>query len=210
VTHQPAESPSADERADGHAHADRSTASNDQPVLSRRGSLRAGAGLAATAGLASLAGCFFFDSETGTATIQAKQLQIDAESFSSLSVTFSGGRITKVDDSSPKDLDVEETSLDIVGGEDSYPVELVSTSMPTNGYGGLEFDVTDLSATRSDGSSASIDAGGNGMLSYDNPFNVSEDTTTIVSAGFKVEEQESGSGFVLTGYPLGTDVDTER
>ncbi|MFW5919810.1 MAG: DUF4382 domain-containing protein [Halanaeroarchaeum sp.] len=189
---------------------DRQTSS----VIDRRTYL-ATAGVA-TAGIVGVAGCLG-GSETGTLATQVTDQPGDIADFESCIVTVvgmwlgpEGAEAGDEEDEEPADREYyeydepQEADLVELQGENTELVDERELDVST--YEFLQLDTDGVEATLEDGSSATVEVPGQAPLTFNEQFEVRENTRTVFTADFTPVNRGGTGRYVLQPVPEGITV----
>ena len=171
----------------------------------------------ATAGIAGLAGCVG-DGPAGTLATQVTDQPGDIADFESCVVTIVGMWLG-TDDADAGGEDDEEPSgreyhecdepqtADLVElqGENTQLVD--ERELDTGGYEFLQLDTDGIDATLENGDSADVTVPGEAPLTFEEPFEIREDTRTTFTADFTPVRRGQAGGYVLQPVAQGITVE---
>jgi len=172
---------------------------------------------AATAGIAGLAGCVGGDG-SGTLATQVTDQPGDIADFESCVVTIVGMWLG-TDDAEAGDEDGEEEpsgreyheydepqEADLVElqGENTQLVD--ERELDAESYEFLQLDTDGIDATLEDGESAEVSVPGEAPLTFNEPFEIREDTRTTFTADFTPVKRGQAGGYILQPVAQGTTV----
>ncbi len=174
----------------------------------------------ATAGLAGLAGCVG-DASAGTLATQVTDQPGDIVDFESCVVTIVGMWLgtddaeagNEDDDEGPSGREYHEydepRTADLVElqGENTQLVD--ERELDTGGYEFLQLDTDGVDAILEGGESTDVMIPGEAPLTFEEPFEIREDTRTTFTADFTPVERGQAGGYVLQPVAQGTSVDYE-
>jgi hypothetical protein len=195
---------------------------NDISTTDRRSYLKMAGGAAAIA-TTGLAGCLGGDA-TGTLATSVTDQPADIGDFESCVVTITGIWLGPegAEDGSDEEEDADEEGEEESGREyyelddprDADLVELQDDSteliddreLNVAEYGFLQLEVSGIEGTLTDGESAEMDTPGEAPLTFNEPFEVREDTTTSFTADFAPVKQGQTNRYILRPVPEGIEV----
>jgi hypothetical protein len=190
----------------------------DKTDLDRRTYLTATG--AAMAGMVGLAGCTDGDA-TGTLATQVTDQPGDISDFESCVVTIVGMWLGTEDaeagdEEGEKPADREyfeydepqETDLVDLQGENTALVDEREIEVST--YAFLQLDTDGIDATLADGSSATVETPGEAPLTFNQEFDIREDTRTVFTADFTPVKRGQTGSYVLQPVPDGITVEYEE
>ena len=175
----------------------------------------------ATAGIAGLAGCVGGDG-SGTLATQVTDQPGDIADFDSCIVTIVGMWLG-TDDAETGDEDGDEEpsgreyheydeprTADLVElqGENTQLVD--ERELDAESYEFLQLDTDGVDATLEDGASAEVSIPGEAPLTFDEPFEIREETRTTFTADFTPVRRGQAGGYILQPVAQGTTVDYEE
>ena len=191
---------------------------NNEPEIDRRTYLTV-TGATATS-MVSLAGCTG-GSATGTLATQVTDQPGDIDDFESCVVTIVGMWL------GPADVDAEdrtdgdatdreyyeydeprEADLVDLQGDNTALVDERELEAATHAF--LQLDTDGIDATLDDGSSATIETPGEAPLTFNQGFDVREDTRTVFTADFTPVKRGQTGSYVLQPVPDGITVEYEE
>jgi hypothetical protein len=186
---------------------------------------------AAALGTAGLAGCV--GRATGTLATQVTDQPADIADFESLIVTIEGFWLGP-EGAEPEEADDDQAEMNETdgnetdGGDDpagreyfefdgSQEADLVQLQngetqlidereLETGDYPYLQLDVSSADGTLTDGSDASVDLPGNAPLTFNEPFEIRENTQTTFTADFAPVLRGNGR-YLLRPVPSGIEVE---
>ncbi|WP_336136382.1 DUF4382 domain-containing protein [Natronomonas amylolytica] len=173
---------------------------------------------AATASMVGLAGCL--GGSTGTLATRVTDQPGDIADFEECIVTVVGmwlgpeGADSGTEDGgTPSDREYyeydEPQEADLVQLQDGETQLVDERDLEAGSYEFLQLDTDGVDATLNDGSEATVEVPGEAPLTFNEPFEVREDTRTTFTADFTpVKRGETGS-YVLQPVPDGITVDYE-
>ena len=175
----------------------------------------------ATAGIAGLAGCVGGD-ESGTLATQVTDQPGDIADFESCIVTIVGMWLG-TDDAEAGDEDEDEEpsgreyheydepqTADLVElqGENTQLVD--ERELDPESYEFLQLDTDGIDATLEDGESAEVSVPGEAPLTFNEPFEIREETRTTFTADFTPVRRGQAGGYILQPVAQGTTVGYEE
>lgn len=176
---------------------------------------------AATAGIAGLAGCVGGDG-SGTLATQVTDQPGDIADFESCVVTIVGMWLG-TDDAEAGDEDgdeepsgreyheydePQEADLVELQGENTQLVD--ERELGAESYESLQLDTDGIDATLEDGESAEVSVPGEAPLTFNEPFEIREDTRTTFTADFTPVKRGQAGGYILQPVAQGTTVTYEE
>lgn len=174
---------------------------------------------AATAGIVGLAGCLG-SGETGTLTTQVTDQPGDIADFESCVVTIVGmwlgpqeAEAGDEEGEEPSDREYyeydEPQEADLVELQDGNTQLVDDRELEVATYEFLQLDTDGIDATLEDGSSATVEVPGEAPLTFNQQFEVREDTRTVFTADFTPVKRGQTGNYVLQPVPDGIAVDYE-
>ena len=183
----------------------------------RRTYLATTAGL--TAGMVGLAGCL--GGSSGTLATHVTDQPGDIADFESCVVTIGGmwlgpegADAGDEEDEEPADREYyeydEPQAADLVDlqGENTQLVD--ERELDAASYEFLQLDVENVDATLEDSSDATVEVPGEAPLTFNERFEVREDTRTVFTADFTPVQRGQADGYVLQPVPDGITVEYEE
>ncbi len=174
---------------------------------------------AVTAGMVGLAGCL--GGSSGTLATQVTDQPGDIADFESCVVTIGGmwlgpdGAVAgDEEDEEPADREYyeyeEPQTADLVElqGENTQLVD--ERELDTASYEFLQLDVDDVDGMLEDGSDATVEVPGEAPLTFNEPFEIREDTRTAFTADFTPVQRGQVGEYVLQPVPDGITVEYEE
>ena len=175
----------------------------------------------ATAGIAGLAGCVGGD-ESGTLATQVTDQPGDIADFESCIVTIVGMWLGTDDAEAGDEDEAEEPSgreyheydepqtADLVElqGENTQLVD--ERELDPESYEFLQLDTDGIDATLEDGESAEVSVPGEAPLTFNEPFEIREETRTTFTADFTPVRRGQAGGYILQPVAQGTTVGYEE
>lgn len=172
---------------------------------------------AATAGMAGLAGCLG-DDATGTLATHVTDQPGDIGDFESCVVTIVGMWLGPEDgdeeDEEPADReyyeydDSQQADLVELQGENTRLVDERELDVAT--YEFMQLDINSVDATLEDGSEATVEVPGEAPLTFNQSFEIREETRTVFTADFTPVQRGQAGGYVLQPVAQGTTVEYEE
>lgn len=172
---------------------------------------------AATAGMAGLAGCLG-DDATGTLATHVTDQPGDIGDFESCVVTIVGMWLGPEDgdeeDEEPADReyyeydDSQQADLVELQGENTRLVDERELDVAT--YEFMQLDINGVDATLEDGSEATVEVPGEAPLTFNQSFEIREETRTVFTADFTPVQRGQAGGYVLQPVAQGTTVEYEE
>ncbi len=173
----------------------------------------------ATAGMVGLAGCTGDDS-AGTLATQVTDQPGDIADFESCIVTIvgmwlgpEGADAGDEEDEEPADReyyeydDPQEADLVELQGENTQLVD--ERDLEIAEYEFLQLDIDGVDATLEDGSDATVEVPGEAPLTFNEPFEIREDTRTVFTGDFTPVQRGQAGGYVLQPVAQGITVEYE-
>ncbi len=195
---------------------------DDISTTDRRSYLKMAGGAAAIA-TTGLAGCLGGDA-TGTLATSVTDQPADIGDFESCVVTITGIWLGPegADDGSEEEEDADEEGEEESGREyyeldeprDADLVDLQDDSteliddreLDVAKYEFLQLEVSGIVGTLANGDDADMDTPGEAPLTFNEPFEVREDTTTSFTADFAPVKQGQTNRYILRPVPQGIEV----
>jgi hypothetical protein len=175
---------------------------------------------AAMAGMVGLAGCTGGDA-TGTLATQVTDQPGDISDFESCVVTIVGMWLGTEDAEAgdeegeePADREYfeydepQEADLVDLQGENTALVDEREIELST--YAFLQLDTDGIEATLADGNSATVETPGEAPLTFNQEFDIREDTRTVFTADFTPVKRGQTGSYVLQPVPDGITVEYEE
>lgn len=172
---------------------------------------------AATAGMAGLAGCLG-DDATGTLATHVTDQPGDIGDFESCVVTIVGMWLGPEDgdgeDEEPAEReyyeydDSQQADLVELQGENTRLVDERELDVAT--YEFMQLDINGVDATLEDGSEATVEVPGEAPLTFNQSFEIREETRTVFTADFTPVQRGQAGGYVLQPVAQGTTVEYEE
>lgn len=186
--------------------------------ITRRSYLKA-AGTVSIVGVA--AGCLGGSGDSGTLATHVTDQPADIEDFESCVVTIVGmwlgpeGAESGTDEGDePSDREYHEydepQEADLVELQGDATALVDERELDTATYDFLQLDIEDIAATLADGSDATVEMPGEAPLTFNQSFEVREDTRTVFTADFTPVKQGQTDRYVLQPVPQGIDVEYEE
>ncbi len=174
---------------------------------------------AATVGLVGLAGCS--GSSTGTLATRVTDQPADIEDFESCLVTIvgmwlgpEGAESGTEDGGEPADREYHEydepQEADLVDLQGDQTQLVDERDLDTGTYEFLQLDIDEISATLDDGSDATVEMPGEAPMTFNQSFEVRENTRTSFTADFTPVKRGQAGGYVLQPVPQGITVEYEE
>jgi hypothetical protein len=162
-----------------------------------------------------LAGCL--GSETGTLSTQVTDQPGDIGDFESCVITVTGMWLGPEDAESGTDSEEEPSNREYYGYDEPQEADLVELQngetqlvdereFDATSYEFLQLEVDGIDATLEDGESAQVDVPGEAPLTFNEPFDIREDTQTVFTADFTPIKRGQTDGYVLQPVPDGITV----
>lgn len=174
---------------------------------------------AAATGTIPLAGCLG-DDTTGTLATRVTDQPGDIDDFESCIATIVGMWLGPEDAEAGADEDTEPTGreyheydepqeADLVQLQDGATQLVDERELDVAEYGFLQLDIDDIDATLTDGESAVVEVPGEAPLTFNEPFEVQEDTRTVFTADFTPVRRGQTDEYLLQPVPEGITVTYE-
>lgn len=176
---------------------------------------------AVTAGTVPLAGCLDSDA-TGTLSTRVTDQPMDIGDFDSCIVSIIGMWLGPEDaEAGDEDEDTEPTGREYYEYDEPQQADLVELQDDTTEliderdldvaeYEFLQLDVDDVDATLTDGESATVEVPGEAPLTFNESFEIREDTRTTFTADFAPVSRGATGEYVLQPVPDGISVSYEE
>ncbi|QZA88198.1 DUF4382 domain-containing protein [Salinarchaeum sp. IM2453] len=171
------------------------------------------------AGMASLAGCFG-DDATGTLATQVTDQPGDIADFASCIVTIVGmwlgpeeAEAGDEDNEEPANREYyeydEAQQADLVELQDETTQLIDERELNVATYDFLQLDIDEIDATLEDGSDATVEVPGEAPLTFNQSFEIREDTRTVFTGDFTPVKRREADGYVLQPVADGITVEYE-
>lgn len=191
---------------------------NNKTDLDRRTYLTAAG--ATAAGMVGLAGCTGGDA-TGTLATQVTDQPGDISDFESCVVTIVGMWLGSEDAEAGDEEGEEPADREYYEYDEPQEADLVELQgdatalvdereLDTATYEFLQLDVDTIAATLDDGSDATVEMPGEAPLTFNQSFEIRENTRTSFTADFTPVKRGQAGGYVLQPVPQGIDVEYEE
>lgn len=191
---------------------------NNQEKIDRRTYLTATG--ATAAGMVGLAGCTG-GSATGTLATQVTDQPGDIDDFESCVVTVVGMWLGPADVDAEDGTDGDSTDREYYEYDEPQEADLVDLQgdntalvdereLEASTHAFLQLDTDGIDATLEDGSSATIETPGEAPLTFNQEFDVREDTRTVFTADFTPVKRGQTGSYVLQPVPDGITVEYEE
>lgn len=176
---------------------------------------------AATAGMASLAGCAD-DDATGTLATQVTDDPGDIADFESCIVTIVGMWLGPEDaEAGDEDGDTEPAGREYYEYDEPQQADLVELQdeatqlvdereLNVATYEFLQLDIDGVDATLEDGSEATVEVPGEAPLTFNQSFEIRENTRTVFTGDFTPVQRGQAGSYVLQPVAEGITVDYEE
>lgn len=175
---------------------------------------------AATAGMVGLAGCTGGDS-TGTLATQVTDQPGDISNFESCVVTIVGMWLGSEDAEAGDEEDQEPAEREYQEYDEPQEADLVELQgenielvderdLQVSTYAFLQLDTDGIDATLADGSSATVETPGEAPLTFNQEFDIQEDTRTVFTADFTPVKRGQTGSYVTQPVPDGIAVEYEE
>ena len=175
---------------------------------------------AATTGIIGFAGCLA-SGETGTLATQVTDQPGDIADFESCLVTIvgmwlgpDGAQTGEEEDEEPADREYSEyeesQQADLVDLQGDNTQLVDERELDVSTYEFLQLDIDGIDATLEDGSDATVEVPGEAPLTFNEGFEVREDTRTEFTADFTPVQRGQADGYVLQPVPEGITVEYEE
>lgn len=173
---------------------------------------------AATASMVGLAGCL--GGSTGTLATRVTDQPGDIADFDECIVTIVGmwvgpeGADSGTEEGeSPSEREYHEydepQEADLVQLQNGETQLVDERELETGSYEFLQLDTDGIDATLNDGSDATVEVPGEAPLTFNEPFEVREDTRTVFTADFTPVKRGQTGSYVLQPVPDGITIDYE-
>ncbi len=175
---------------------------------------------AATVGTVPLAGCTGGD-ESGTLATQVTDQPADIGDFESLFVTIVGMWLGPEDaEAGDEDEDTEPAGREYYEYDEPQEADLVQLQdgatqlvdereLDVAEYEFLQLDIDDVDGTLEDGSDATVEMPGEAPLTFNEPFEIRENTRTVFTADVAPVQRGQAGSYVLQPVPQGITVEYE-
>ncbi len=175
---------------------------------------------AATIGTVPLAGCLGGDA-SGTLATQVTDQPADIGDFESLFVTIVGMWLGPEDaEAGDEDEDTEPAGREYYEYDEPQEADLVQLQdgatqlvdereLDVAEYEFLQLDIDDIDGTLEDGSEATVEMPGEAPLTFNEPFEIREETRTVFTADFAPVQRGQAGSYVLQPVPQGITVEYE-
>lgn len=171
---------------------------------------------AATVGMVGLAGCL--GDATGMLATQITDQPGDIGDFESCVVTIVGMWLGPEGADAGDEDGEEPTGREYHGYDEAQEADLVQLQgeqtqlvderdLEPATYEFLQLDISDVDATLDDGSSTTVEVPGDAPLTFNQRFDIREDTRTVFTADFTPVERGQAGGYVLQPVPEGITVE---
>jgi len=175
---------------------------------------------AATTGIIGFAGCLA-SGETGTLATRVTDQPGDIADFESCIVTIVGMWLGPEDAQAGEEEDEEPADREYYEYEESQQADLVELQgdntqlvdereLDVSTYEFLQLDIDGIDATLEDGSDATVEVPGEAPLTFNEGFEVRENTRTEFTADFTPVQRGQADGYVLQPVPEGITVEYEE
>ncbi|RQG98584.1 DUF4382 domain-containing protein [Natrarchaeobius oligotrophus] len=172
---------------------------------------------AATTGLIGFAGCLA-SGETGTLATQVTDQPGDIADFESCPVTIvgmwlgpEGAQAGEEEDEEPADREYDESQqADLVDLQGDATQRVDERELDVVSYEFRQLDIDDIDATLEDGPDANVEVPGQAPLTFNERFEIREDTRTVFTADFTPVQRGQADGYVLQPVPKGITVEYEE
>ena len=174
---------------------------------------------AATAGTVPLAGCLGGDA-SGTLATQVTDQPGDIADFESCVVTIvgmwlgpEGAESGEEEDEEPADREYyeydEPQEADLVELQDEATQLVDERELDVATYEFLQLDIDGVDATLEDGSDATVEVPGEAPLTFNQSFEIREETRTVFTGDFTPVQRGQAGGYVLQPVAQGITVEYE-
>lgn len=172
-------------------------------------------------GITALAGCVGDDDGTGVLTTYVTDQPGDIADFESCVVTITGFWLgpegaeagddegTEPADRKRYDLD-EAQQADLVELQDGETQLIDTRELDVAEYDFLQLDISEIDAALTDGESATVEVPGEAPLTFNEPFEIREETQTSFTADFTPVKRGETETYILQPVPEGTQVSYEE
>lgn len=170
----------------------------------------------AAAGMVGLAGCS--GDSSGRLATQVTDQPVDIEDFESCIVSIVGmwlgpTDVNAGDEDEPAEREYHEyddpQAADLVKLQGDATALVDERELKATTYSFLQLDVADIDLTLEDGSDASVELPGEASLTFDQSFEIRENTRTVFTADFTPVKRGEAGGYVLQPVPQGLKVEYE-
>lgn len=193
------------------------TDNNKLDTIGRRPYLKA-AGIATT-GMVGLAGCLSAG-EAGTLATQVTDQPGDIADFESCVVAIVGMWLGPEEATTGEEEDAEPDGREYYEYDDPQQADLVKLQdgqtqlvdereLEVDSFAFLQLDVDGIDATLEDGSSATVEVPGEAPLTFNEQFEIRDDTRTVFTADFTPVRRGQGDEYLLQPVPEGITVEYE-
>ena len=176
---------------------------------------------AATMGISALSGCLGDDDGTGVLATYVTDQPGDIADFESCIVTITGfwlgpegAQAGDEEDTEPADrerYDLDETEqADLVQLQDGETQLIDTRELDVAEYEFLQLDISDIDATLTDGETAIVEVPGEAPLTFNESFEIREDTQTSFTADFTPVRRGQTEEYLLQPVPQGIQVSYEE
>lgn len=166
------------------------------------------------------AGCLG-NGATGTLATQVTDQPGDIGDFQTCVVTIvgmwlgpEGAQAGTQEDEEPADREYHEydesQTADLVELQDGDTQLVDERELETGEYQFLQLDIDGVDATLDDGSSVTVETPGDAPLTFNQPFEIREETRTVFTADFTPVQQGTTGTYVLQPVAQGITVDYEE
>lgn len=173
-----------------------------------------------TAGTVSLAGCLS-DDATGTLATQVTDQPGDIADFESCIVTIvgmwlgpEGAEAGDEEDEEPADREYyaydDPQQADLVELQDGATQLVDERELDIGSYEFLQLDIDGIDPILTDGSDATVEVPGQAPLTFNQSFEIREDTRTVFTADFTPVARGQAEGYVLQPVAQGITVEYEE
>lgn len=177
-------------------------------------------GGAAAFGLSGLAGCLG-SAGSGTLATSVTDQPEDIGDFESCLVTIDGIWLGPEDAEDGSEEDEEPSGREYHAFDEPQEADLVQLQdestqlvderdLDVASYEFLQLDVTDIDGTLENGDAAEMETPGEAPLTFNEPFEIREDTRTSFTADFAPVRQGETERYVLRPVPEGISVDYDE
>lgn len=167
--------------------------------------------------IGAFAGCLGDGDGTGTLATHVTDQPTDIDDFQSCVVTINGiwlgteeSEAGDEDDATPTDREYhefdepQEADLVDLQGEETQLIDERELDVET--YAFIQLDTDGIDATLDDGSDATVEVPGNAPLTFNEEFDIREETKTTFTADFTPVQQGATGEYVLQPVPDGITV----
>lgn len=176
---------------------------------------------AATVGMTALAGCLGDDDGTGVLATYVTDQPGDIADFESCIVTITGFWLGPEEAEAGDDEDTEPSNRERYGLDEPQQADLVqlqgeetqlidTRELDVDEYDFLQLDISEIDATLTEGQAATVDVPGDAPLTFNESFEIREDTQTSFTADFTPVKRGTTDEYLLQPVPEGIQVSYEE